>query len=911
MFEIDIISSRIKGEIACFAGTNMTQYFNKKTQKKSYKKNNDLETVEVPLRHPEQRALESKEGYRFLLDHSKEIILVLNEKGKIIFANKSTLTNFGYSEEELIGKTITSFLTRGSIRKALYALAQEFLGHPQPEFEVQAKAKSGETRYLSVAEGSAPIHENGKLMGVMVSASDITERKQAEEAVRRLSSAAELSPNSIVVLDLKGRIIDVNAISVEKYGTNDKSELVGKSSFEFIASEDRGRAFDEMAETLNKGKTENREYRIINKAGQTIPVEMSSALMRDKEGKPIGFVAVSRDITKRKRDEETLRESEAKFRTLTETAASAIFIYQGEKLVYVSPSGETLAGYSQEELLKMNFWELVPPEFRELAKQRGLARQHGERIVPRYEFKIIRKDGEERWVDFTAGVIQYGGKPAAIGTAFDITERKRTEQVQAATYRISDAAQAAKSLDELFGSIHAIVGELMPAKNFYIALYDHDREILSFPYFVDEYDEPPAPKRLGKGLTEYVLRTGEPLLASPEVFEELLKKGEVESIGTPSIDWLGVPLKTEDKTIGVLVVQSYTEGIRYREEDKNILKFVSSQAAMAVERKQAEEALVRLFIAAELSPDSIVVSDLEGRIIDVNKVTIEKIGAKDKSELIGKSSFELIVPEDRERAINGMAEVLTQGKSENRELSITKITGETIPVEMSVALMKDREGRPIGFVGISRDISERKKAEKALLQSMDQLRTTMKAAIKSLSSAIEMRDPYTVGHQERVTKLATAIAQEMGLLPEQIEGLQLAGIIHDIGKLNIPSEILNKPTTLTDIEYALIKTHAEAGFKLLNNIEFPWPVAEIVYQHHECMNGSGYPRGLTGKDILLEARILSVADTVEAMSFHRPYRPALGFEKALQEITLRRGTLYDAGVVDACVKLFAENRFQF
>jgi two-component sensor histidine kinase/PAS domain-containing protein len=191
---------------------------------------------------------------------------------------------------------------------------------------------------------------------------------------------------------------------------------------------------------------------------------------------------------------------------------------------------------------------------------------------------------------------EQGNLIGTVGCGRDITKEKqaeeesqRAEKLKNAVYKISEAANSATNLKEFFCSVHNIIVELMPAKNFYIALYDSEKEMLSFPYFIDEYDEAPASRELGKGLTEYVLRTGEPLLASPEKFEELEKKGEVVSIGAPSIDWLGVPLKIEGQTIGVLVVQTYTEGVRYGEEDKNMLMFVSTQVAMAIRRKQAEE----------------------------------------------------------------------------------------------------------------------------------------------------------------------------------------------------------------------------------------------------------------------------------------------------------------------------------
>jgi HD-GYP domain-containing protein (c-di-GMP phosphodiesterase class II) len=231
-------------------------------------------------------------------------------------------------------------------------------------------------------------------------------------------------------------------------------------------------------------------------------------------------------------------------------------------------------------------------------------------------------------------------------------------------------------------------------------------------------------------------------------------------------------------------------------------------------------------------------------------------------------------------------------------------------VEVAASFLRDNNFKPTRILTVTRDITERKQAEERLKETLDRLRKAMETTIHVLVSALESRDPYTAGHQRRSTNLACAIATEMGLTQEKIDGIRMAGSIHDIGKLSIPAEILSKPTKLTEIEFSLIKVHSQSGYEMLKDVESPWPLAEIVYQHHERMNGSGYPRNLKGDEIIMEARIMGVADVVETMASHRPYRPALGINVALEEIEKNREILYDNDVVDACLRLFREKGYQ-
>ena len=215
------------------------------------------------------------------------------------------------------------------------------------------------------------------------------------------------------------------------------------------------------------------------------------------------------------------------------------------------------------------------------------------------------------------------------------------------------------------------------------------------------------------------------------------------------------------------------------------------------------------------------------------------------------------------------------------------------------------------LLGISEDITERRQAEEELKQTLEKLRKSLAGTIQALSSTVETRDPYTAGHQRKVSNLARAIAREMGLSNDTVDTIRMAGIIHDIGKISVPAEILSKPGKLLDMEMNLIRVHSQSGYDILKDVGLPYPIAEIALQHHERLDGSGYPQGLKNGQILLEARIISVADVVEAIASYRPYRPALGIDVALEEIEKNAEILYDREAVEACLRLFREKGFEF
>jgi PAS domain S-box-containing protein len=332
------------------------------------------------------------------------------------------------------------------------------------------------------------------------------------------------------------------------------------------------------------------------------------------------------------------------------------------------------------------------------------------------------------------------------------------------------------------------------------------------------------------------------------------------------------------------------------------------------ERKQAEEELreseEKYRNILENIEDGYFEVDLAGNFTFFNPSLCHILGYP-REEMPGMNNRAFMDAENAKKIFQVFNEVYVTGiPRKGFEWETIRKDGARTYIEVSVSLIARPGEKPTGFRGIARDVTERKKAEGKLQQTVDSLRKAVGATIQVMVSSVETRDPYTAGHQIRSAALARTIATEMGLSQEKIEGIRIAGSIHDIGKLSVPAEILSKPTKLLEIEFSLIKEHAKRGYEILKDVESSWPLAEIVYEHHERMDGSGYPRGLKSEEILIEARVLAVADVVEAMASHRPYRPALGMDAALQEIEKNRGILYDPAVVDICLMLIREKGFQ-
>ena len=717
----------------------------------------ELEGVEVRRGQAEEALRESENRYRFLIDNSKEIILILNKRGKIIFANESTLTNYGYSREELIGKPITRFLTRDCVRRVLSALKEEFVGHPQPDMEVRAKKKSGEIRYLRVVGGSVPVYEKGRLIGVMVNASDITDHYKAKEVLRESEKQfKELWDNAPVayhILDTKGFVINVNQTEAKMLGYT-REEMVGKSIFEFILPEQQAKAQKRFRlKMLDQSvpKADDRIY--VKKDGARIYVDIDDIVERDSDGKIIGVRTTMVDITERKMAEDSLRESEEKFRNLAEQSPNMIFINKNGRVVYANEKCEEMMGYSREAIYSagFDFFKLIAPEFRETVKIAFGKHMKGKEVVP-FEYTLLTSRGERIEAILSPKLIDYGGGRAILGIVTDISERKRAEQ---------ELRKSEKRYRNLFDNVP-------------VGLY----------------------------------RT------------------------TPAGEWL-----------------------------------------------------------------------------DGNAASARMLGYPDCESMLNASPLaDYVNPEERER---WKAILEKNGVLEDFESQLRRQDGRIIWVKDSARAIKNKEGRVLYYEGAMVDFTERKKAEEELNYTLEMLHKSLGATIQAINRLVEIRDPYTAGHQRRVADLARAIATEMGLSQEQVNGIRMAGSIHDIGKISVPAEILSKPGRLEETEFKLIKIHPKYAYEILKPIEFPGPVAQAILQHHERIDGSGYPSGLKNEEILIEAKILAVADVVEAMVSHRPYRPARSLDQALEEITKNSGALYDPKVVEVCLRLFVKKGFTF
>lgn len=395
--------------------------------------------------------------------------------------------------------------------------------------------------------------------------------------------------------------------------------------------------------------------------------------------------------------------------------------------------------------------------------------------------------------------------------------------------------------------------------------------------------------------------------------EAAIDREEFDRAGIKSL--VGVPIMSGFTPLGFIGFDSVHTTKTWTEQIIALLKVVGEMFAYALSRKQAAEALEvsesRYRALYEYANDAIFIMN-EEQFIDCNSKALSMFGYT-KKEIVGRTPSEVspLGYSEGEQSLGILQKIRSAlaGEPQFFEWKCRRADGSTFDAEIS--LNTAVVGTETILQGIVRDITRRKQAEEELAQTLEHLQAAMSATIRVIAQVVETRDPYTAGHQRRAASLACAIASEMHLPTDMIEGIRMAGVIHDIGKVSVPAEILSKPGRLSIKEFELIKEHPQVGYDILKDVTFPWPIATIILQHHEKLDGSGYPQGLTKDEICIEARILTVADVVEAIASYRPYRPGLGVGAALEEISTNKSVLYDPDVVDACLTVFDTRGFKF
>jgi PAS domain S-box-containing protein/putative nucleotidyltransferase with HDIG domain len=420
-------------------------------------------------------------------------------------------------------------------------------------------------------------------------------------------------------------------------------------------------------------------------------------------------------------------------------------------------------------------------------------------------------------------------------------------------------------------------------------------------------------------ITAGTLSRGMELLDCSAIDAVLLDLGLPDSQGLDTFTTLNTAFKhlpivvlssLNDESIALAAVQKGAQDYLVKGQvDGHVL---SHSIRYAIERKQAEELLIaseeKYRALVENINDVLYTLDTHGNITYISPA-VERFTGYKVSDLMGRPFTPLVHTDDLPGLLDSFNR-LASGQLEPWEFRVVDKDGESIFVRSSSRPIY-KDGQIVGFTALLTNITERKLFEEKLVKSYESVKKTLNDAINTMVKIVELRDPYTAGHQQKVAALATAIAGEMNLGDARIDQLRIAAVIHDIGKIYIPSDILSKPGKLSAIEFSLIKTHAQSGYDIVKSMDFPGIVAQAVLQHHERLDGSGYPSGLKSDDTILEAKILAVADVIEAMASHRPYRSALGIDKALEEISKNKGKLYDPDAVDICYRLFSEKSFSF
>ena len=640
------------------------------------------------------------------------------------------------------------------------------------------------------------------------------------------------------------------------------------------------------------------------------------------------------ESTGRRRTENMLGEVEERYRALFERSRDCVFLTDLEgNFLDANHAALELFGYSRDALPSITLKTLLGTD--ELQSARATIDEviGGKAPRERREYTLHKKDGAEVIVEVSTSLVFRNGKPdALLGIAHDITERKHAESVrQTRLDRVQQQMEAIGKISAFEALIADDIGNfarevtreaarVTGVERASVWLFNKSETELRC---IDLYQASPGTHTEGATLrqenfeNEFRALKNARYIDASEPMTDPRTAGYVESYLKPLriSSMLDAVVQVSGTHLGLLCLEHVDRPHRWEPDeiifacqlaDKIGLAIANRTRLQALEHLEESERRFRTLVEQSVSGFYLI---QDGKFTYVNARFTEIFGYTSPDEIVGKSPLDLTAEKDRTKVAENLRRLLS-GEVKSISYSCAGVRKDGSEIELGAhGTYIINEGRP-AVIGLLQDITERKRNEDEIQRYVTRLEQAMRGTVGVISAIGEARDPYTHGHERRVGEIAAAIGTEMGLDANRVEGIRIAGNMHDVGKIAVPAEILSKPGKLNKPEYELVKSHAERGYEILRGFEFTWPVAEIAWQHHERLDGSGYPRGLKGDEILLEARVLAVADTVEAMSSHRPYRPGLGINQALAEISKGAGTLYDRQVVDACRRLFIDKGYQ-